>query len=54
MGDLAMAKRHRVTFTAEKPQPTRVKFETKDGDFVSFVAEKLQPTKVSFFAKSKK
>ncbi len=45
---------HRVSFTAEKPTPTRVSFETKDGEKVSFVATKDKPQKVMFWAKNSK
>jgi len=44
---------HKVSFTAEKPMPTRVSFETKDGK-VSFIATKEQPQKVAFWAKDSK
>ena len=47
-----MLRRKRVTFTAEKPAPTKVSFNTRDGK-VSFTAEKPQPTNVSFLVKKK-
>jgi hypothetical protein len=43
---------HKVSFTAEKPRPTKVEFETKDGE-VSFNAKKERPTRVKFWAKNK-
>jgi hypothetical protein len=52
-GGSNMSKRQRVSFIAEKPQPTNVRFETEDGP-VSFVAKKPQPTRVSFLAKKPK
>jgi hypothetical protein len=44
-------KRHKVSFVAEVPTPTPVKFTTADGERVSFVAKKEQPQRITFFAK---
>lgn len=47
-------RRHKVSFVAEVPRPTKVAFETKDGEKVRFVALKERPTRVSFWAKGKR
>lgn len=44
---------HKVDFVAEKPQPTKVQFRTRDGEKVKFTAMKEQPTEVTFWAKNK-
>jgi hypothetical protein len=44
---------HKVDFIAEKPQPTKVRFTTCDGERVKFIATKDQPTEVTFWAKNK-
>ncbi len=44
---------HKVDFTAEVPQPTRVAFTTRDGEKVRFIAQKPQPTEITFYAHNK-
>ncbi len=45
---------HKVSFIAEVPQPTKVKFKTKDGEKVDFIAIKDRLKRVKFFAKNKR
>lgn len=53
-----MARRRRVTFTAQKKvtKPVKVSFTTRAGEKVSFKAKRTvtKPVKVSFLAKAKK
>ena len=53
-----MAKKHRVSFVAEKKVsvPKKVQFETKSGDPVAFAAHKTvkKPVRVRFMATDNK